>query len=91
MADRAASLLAKIRNKSKEKGWNSMQSLQLFCQEEFICRINLSRYKDAFILKGGLLICSVKLRQQNNARRRLSSREHLQFPRKNARNHLRNH
>lgn len=56
MADRAASLLAKIRNKSKEMGWNSMQSLQLFCQEEFIRRINLSRYKDAFILKGGLLI-----------------------------------
>lgn len=56
MADRAASLLAKIRNKSKKMGWNSMQSLQLFCQEEFIRRINLSRYKDAFILKGGLLI-----------------------------------
>lgn len=56
MADRAASVLAKIRNKSKEMGWNSMQSLQLFCQEEFIRRINLSKYNDAFILKGGLLI-----------------------------------
>lgn len=56
MADRAASVLAKIRNKSKEMGWNSMQSLQLFCQEEFIRRINLSKYKDTFILKGGLLI-----------------------------------
>lgn len=56
MADRAASVLAKIRNKSKEMGRNSMQSLQLFCQEEFIRRINLSKYKDAFILKGGLLI-----------------------------------
>lgn len=56
MADRAASVLAKIRNKSKEMGWNSMQSLQLFCQEEFIRRINLSKYNDAFILKGGLLV-----------------------------------
>lgn len=33
-----------------------MQCLQLFCQEEFIRRITLSRYKESFILKGGLLI-----------------------------------
>jgi len=33
-----------------------MQCLQLFCQEEFIRRITLSRYKDSFVLKGGLLI-----------------------------------
>ena len=56
MADRAVSVLAKLKNKSKESGRNYQLCLQLFCQEEFLRRLEKSRYADNFVLKGGLFI-----------------------------------
>ena len=56
MADRAVSVLAKLKNKSKESGRNYQLYLQLFCQEEFLRRLEKSRYADNFVLKGGLFI-----------------------------------
>ena len=54
--DRAKSILSKLKNKSKHTG-NSMQlHIQLLCQEEFLRRLSKSRYKDDFVLKGGLFI-----------------------------------
>lgn len=35
MADRAASVLARLKNKSTESGRSYQLCLQLFCQEEF--------------------------------------------------------
>ena len=56
MTDRAASVLAKLKNKAKNSGISYQQCLQLFFQEEFLRRLAASPYKDNFILKGGLFI-----------------------------------
>lgn len=59
MSDIAASILAKLKNKSKEKGIQLQQLLNIFCQEEFIRRLSQSKYKDNLILKGGFLLYSI--------------------------------
>lgn len=50
--DKAASTLAKLQNKARETGRSYQLCLQLFCQEEFLRRLALSRYVDNLILKG---------------------------------------
>lgn len=56
MADKAASVLAKLKNKAKISGISYQQCLQLFMQEEFLRKLSKSGYKDNLILKGGLFI-----------------------------------
>mgnify|MGYP001106170658 FL=1 len=56
MADIAASVLARLRNKAKAAGISYQQCLQLFMQEEFLRKLSKSGYEDALILKGGLFI-----------------------------------
>lgn len=56
MADKAASVLAKLRNKAKASGISYQQCLQLFVQEEFLRKLSKSGYGDTLILKGGLFI-----------------------------------
>ena len=56
MADKAASVLAKLKNKAKASGISYQQCLQLFFQEEFLRKLAGSQYADNFILKGGLFI-----------------------------------
>ena len=56
MADVAASVLAKLKNKAKATGISYQQCLQLFFQEEFLRKLAASRYTENFVLKGGLFI-----------------------------------
>lgn len=56
MADIAASVLAKLRNKAKDSGISYQQCLQLFMQEEFLRKLSKSGYDDFLVLKGGLFI-----------------------------------
>lgn len=56
MADIAASVLAKLKNKAKASGISYQQCLQLFFQEEFLRRLAGSKYTENFVLKGGLFI-----------------------------------
>ena len=56
MADIASSVLARLKNKAKECGRSYQLCLQLFCQEEFLRRLEKSKYADNFVLKGGLFI-----------------------------------
>ena len=56
MADKAASVLAKLKNKAKISGISYQQCLQLFIQEEFLRKLSKSGYEDNLILKGGLFI-----------------------------------
>lgn len=44
MADKAASVLAKLRNKAKASGISYQQCLQLFVQEEFLRKLSKSAY-----------------------------------------------
>ena len=56
MADIAASVLAKLKNKAKATGISYQQCLQLFFQEEFLRRLAGSKYAENFVLTGGLFI-----------------------------------
>lgn len=59
MADIAASVLARLKNKGKNSGRSYQLCLQLFCQEEFLRRLEKSKYAENLVLKGGLFIYSV--------------------------------
>lgn len=59
MADIVASVLARLKNKAAESGRSYQFCLQLFCQEEFLRRLEKSKYAENLILKGGLFIYSV--------------------------------
>ncbi len=52
MTDKAASVLAKLKNKAKISGISYQQCLQLFMQEEFLRKLSKSGYEDNLILKG---------------------------------------
>lgn len=56
MADVAASVLAKLKNKAKASGITYQQCLQLFVQEEFLRKLSKSGYDNFLVLKGGLFI-----------------------------------
>ena len=59
MGDIASSVLARLKNKAKESGRSYQLCLQLFCQEEFLRRLQKSRYVENLVLKGGLFIYSL--------------------------------
>ncbi len=59
MADMGASVLARLKNKAAESGRSYQLCLQLFCQEEFLRRLEKSKYAENFVLKGGLFIYSL--------------------------------
>ena len=56
MEDRAASILAKLKNKAVKSGIPYQQCLQLFAQEEFLRKLSHSFYANNLVLKGGLFI-----------------------------------
>lgn len=59
MADIAASVLARLKNKAAVSGRSYQLCLQLFCQEEFLRRLEESKYAENLVLKGGLFIYSL--------------------------------
>ncbi len=58
MADIAASVLARLKNKAKESGRSYQLCLQLFCQEEFLRRLEKSQYSEFLIIVYYTLILS---------------------------------
>ena len=56
MADPGASVLARLRNKAQQTGRSNQLCMQLFCQEEFLRRLEASDYAGNFVLKGGLFL-----------------------------------
>jgi predicted nucleotidyltransferase component of viral defense system len=59
MPDIAASVLVRLKNKAAQSGRSYQLCLQLFCQEEFLRRLEKSKYAENFVLKGGLFIYSL--------------------------------
>lgn len=59
MVDIAASVLARLKNTAQKTGRSYQLCLQLFCQEEFLRRLQKSKYAENFVLKGGLFIYSI--------------------------------
>ncbi len=58
MADIAASVIARLKNKAAESGRSYQLCLQLFCQEES-APFGKSKYAENLVLKGGLFIYSL--------------------------------
>ena len=56
MADMGASVLARLKNKAAESGRSYQLCMQLFCQEEFLRRLEKTKYAENFVLKGGLFL-----------------------------------
>ena len=71
MADVAASVLAKLRNKAKASGISYQQCLQLFVQEEFLRKLSKSGCEDTLILKGGLFIYTFPMIQTFHLKRKI--------------------
>ena len=59
MADISTSVLTRLKNKAAESGRSYQLCLQLFCQEEFLRRLEKSKYAENLVLKGGLFIYSL--------------------------------
>ena len=59
MPDVAASVLARLKNKANESGRTYQLCLQLFCQEEFLRRLEKSKCVENLVLKGGLFIYTI--------------------------------
>lgn len=59
MEGNAMSLKAKINNISKDKKVSPQSVLQIYMLERLLERISVSKYKDNFILKGGMLISAI--------------------------------
>ena len=64
MADIATSVLARLKNKAKNSGRSYQLCLQLFCQEEFLRRLEKSKYAENLVLKGGLQLFLPRLNQR---------------------------
>ncbi len=59
MADVGASVIARLKSRAAKDGLQLQLLLNLFCQEEFLRRIQRSKYSDKLILKGGFLLYSI--------------------------------
>ncbi len=59
MSDYAMRLKAKIRNLSRQKDMSAQVILQNYMFERFLERLSKSKYKDYFIIKGGVLIAAL--------------------------------
>ena len=57
--DMAASILTRLKTQAKETGLTYQMCLQLFCQEEFLRKIEASRYSENFIIKGGMFLYTI--------------------------------
>lgn len=59
MTDQGASLIARLKERAARDGVQLQLLLNLFCQEEFLRRIQKSRYSDSLVLKGGFLLYAI--------------------------------
>lgn len=57
--DMGASVLTRLKKQAKETGINYQTCLQLFAQEEFLRKLELSSYSENFVLKGGMFLYTI--------------------------------
>ena len=55
----AMGLKAKVRNISKGDSKTAQAMIRIFFMERFLERVSLSKYRDQFVLKGGMLVSSL--------------------------------
>lgn len=57
--DMGASVLTRLKKQAKETGINYQTCLQLFVQEEFLRKLEMSRYVENLVLKGGMFLYTI--------------------------------
>ena len=57
--DMGASVLVRLKKQARETGINYQTCLQLFVQEEFLRKLELSQYAENLILKGGMFLYTI--------------------------------
>ena len=57
--DMGASVLAKLKKQAKETEINYQTCLQLFAQEEFLRKLEMSQYAENLVLKGGMFLYTI--------------------------------
>lgn len=57
--DMGASVLTRLKKQAKETGINYQTCLQLFAQEEFLRKLELSPYAENLVLKGGMFLYTI--------------------------------
>ena len=55
----ATAVKAKIKNKAEGNSDKSQVMLRIYLMERLLERVSLSKYRDNFVLKGGLLVSSL--------------------------------
>lgn len=55
----SAQIKGKIKNLAKKNGTDPIALLRIYMMERFLERIRYSKYKDDFIIKGGILVTSM--------------------------------
>jgi hypothetical protein len=59
MVDMGTSVIARLKAKAQKDGLQLQLLLNHFCQEEFLRRIQKSKYNENLVLKGGFLLYSI--------------------------------
>lgn len=57
--DMGASVLTRLKKQAKETGINYQTCLQLFAQEEFLRKLEMSLYAENLVLKGGMFLYTI--------------------------------
>lgn len=57
--DMGASVLARLKKQARETKINYQTCLQLFAQEEFLRKLEMSRYAENLVLKGGMFLYTI--------------------------------
>lgn len=57
--DMGASVLTRLKKQAKETGINYQTCLQLFAQEEFLRKLEMSSYAENLVLKGGMFLYTI--------------------------------
>lgn len=57
--DMGASVLYRLKTQAKETRINYQTCLQLFAQEEFLRKLEISQYAENLILKGGMFLYTI--------------------------------
>ena len=59
--DMGASVLTRLKKQAKETGINYQTCLQLFAQEEFLRKLEMSGYAENLVLKGGMFLYTISI------------------------------
>jgi len=52
-----------LQRRARDQGWGTQELFEFYLLERFLYRLSVSRYRDRFVLKGGLLLTVLSVRR----------------------------